>query len=42
MADIESIRANNLVDHLRRAISDGTSGLCDVPLLVRQIIESGA
>lgn len=42
MADIESIRANNLVDHLRRAISDGTSGLSDVPLLVKQIIESGA
>ena len=42
MADIESIRANNLVDHLRRAISDGTAGLSDVPLLVKQIIESGA
>lgn len=42
MADIESIRANNLVDHLRRAISNGTAGLSDVPLLVKQIIESGA
>lgn len=42
MADIESIRANNLVDHLRRAIGDGMSGLTDVPLLVKQIIESGA
>jgi hypothetical protein len=42
MADIESIRASNLVDHLRRAISDGTAGLSDVPLLVKQIIESGA
>lgn len=42
MADIKSIRANNLVDHLRRAISDGTAGLSDVPLLVKQIIESGA
>ena len=37
MADIKSIRANNLVDHLRRAISDGTAGPSDVPLLVKQI-----
>ena len=42
MADFKSIQANNLVDHLRRAISDGTAGLSDVPLLVKQIIESGA
>jgi len=42
VADFKSIQANNLVDHLRRAISDGTAGLADVPLLVKQIIESGA
>lgn len=30
----------NLVDYLRSAISDGTAGLTDVPMLVRQIIEN--
>ena len=38
--DFESTSANNLIDYLRSAISDGAAGLLDAPSLLRQIIEN--
>ncbi len=38
--DFESTNANNLIDYLRSAISDGAAGLLDAPSLLRQIIEN--
>ena len=38
--EFESTNANNLIDYLRAAISDGAAGLVDAPSLLRQIIEN--
>lgn len=38
----ENAASNNIIDDLRSAITDGTAGLFDVPLLIRRVIENEA
>jgi len=36
----EIVASNNMIDDLRSAITDGTAGLFDVPLLIKRVIEN--